>query len=97
MVLAEHVERFGIDAAIEDVYPTARIVALHEVTAGAAETAAMGVAALETKGPFALNDCDHAFRADGLRSIVERLHGRSRGSAARLPRQHPGVLVRALR
>ena len=69
VVLDAHVEHFGIDAAIRDVYPTARIVSLPEVTAGAAESAALGVAALETKGPFALNDCDHAFRAD------QRLHG----------------------
>jgi len=79
VVLAEHIERFRIDAAIKEFYPTARIVSLREVTAGAAETAALGAAALETKGPFALNDCDHAFRADGLRSIVDQLHGRVEG------------------
>jgi dTDP-glucose pyrophosphorylase len=80
VVLAEHVERYGIAAAIGDVYPAARIVSLPDVTAGAAETAAMGVAALETKGPFALNDCDHAFRAEGMRSIVEQLQGRVEGA-----------------
>ena len=36
VVLAEHVEHFRIDAAIEHLYPTARIVSLPEVTGGAA-------------------------------------------------------------
>jgi dTDP-glucose pyrophosphorylase len=80
VVLAEHIEHFGIDAAIGELYPAARVVSLSKVTGGAAETAAIGVAALETDGPFALNDCDHAFRADGLPSIVERLHGRVEGA-----------------
>jgi hypothetical protein len=76
VVLAEHIERFGLDTAVRDLYPSARIVSLAEVTGGAAETAAMGVAALETDGPFAVNDCDHAFRAVGLSSTVDRLDGR---------------------
>src|SRR5829696_3206973 len=80
VVLAEHVERFGIDAAILDLYPTARIVSLSDVTGGAAETAAIGVAALRSQGPFALNDCDHAFRADGLPELIERLNGRVEGA-----------------
>jgi len=80
VVLNEHVERFSIDARIGELYPRARIIRLSEITSGAAETAAVGVAALQTAGPFALNDCDHAFRADGLRSIVERLHGAVQGA-----------------
>ena len=38
VVLAEHVERFAIDATIWEFYPTARIVTLPEVTSGAAES-----------------------------------------------------------
>ncbi len=75
VVLTEHVDAFGIDARIRAYYPQARIVAIPEVTAGAAETAAIGVAALQTAGPFAVNDCDHAFLAEGLCPLVERLHG----------------------
>jgi len=44
-----------------------------EVTAGAAETAAIGAAALTSKGPLAVNDCDHAFSGTSLSPIVERL------------------------
>src|SRR5829696_961084 len=80
VVLAEHVERFGIDAAILDLYPTARIVSLSDVTSGAAETAAIGVAALETSGPFALNDCDHAFRTTSLEPLVGQLYGGVEGA-----------------
>jgi dTDP-glucose pyrophosphorylase len=80
VVLAEHVERVAIDTKIREVYPRARIICIPEVTSGAAETAAVGVAALKTNGAFALNDCDHAFRADGLGSIVEQLHGEVQGA-----------------
>ena len=80
VVLTEHVEKFGIDSAIHAFYPTARIVSLPQVTSGAAESAAVGVAALESTGPFTLNDCDHAFRADRLQSLVERLTGPVEGA-----------------
>ena len=89
VVLAEHVERFAIDARISDYYPRARIVALSNVTSGAAETAAIGVGALETPGPFAVNDCDHAFRAEGLRSLVEQLRGNVEGALLGFRAQGP--------
>lgn len=89
VVLAEHVDQFGIDATIRDSYPTARIVSLAEPTSGAAETAAAGVAALETKGPFAVNDCDHAFRADGLPSLVAELTGAVEGALLGFPAADP--------
>jgi dTDP-glucose pyrophosphorylase len=80
VVLSEHVDQFAIDATIRDFYPSARVVSLPEVTSGAAETAAIGMSALVTTGPVAVNDCDHAFRADGLQSIVDRLRGRVQGA-----------------
>src|ERR1700748_2741905 len=46
VVLDEHVRDHAIDAAILARYPDARIVALPQVTSGAAETAAIGIAAL---------------------------------------------------
>lgn len=61
VVLAEHCRDHAIDQRILDYYPRARIVALPEVTSGAAETAALGAKALESEGPIAVNDCDHAF------------------------------------
>jgi dTDP-glucose pyrophosphorylase len=80
VVLADHVEQFGIDAKVRETYPMARIVALSEPSSGAAESAAIGVAALATNGPIAVNDCDHAFRADGLRSLVGELTGTVEGA-----------------
>lgn len=79
VVLEEHVAEFDIEARVRAVYPTARVVAIPEVTAGAAETAAVGVSHLETPGPFAVNDCDHAFLAEGLGGVVDAL---GRGGAA---------------
>ncbi|MCW3848025.1 NTP transferase domain-containing protein [Sphingomonas sp. LB-2] len=69
VVLREHIEAHAIDAAILRHYPHARIVAIDAPTAGAAETAAIGVAELAQDGPFAINDCDHAFRAEALPSM----------------------------
>jgi dTDP-glucose pyrophosphorylase len=80
VVLTEHIERFHMDVAIHAHFPNARIVAIPKVTSGAAETAAVGVAALKTRGPFALNDCDHGFLAGRLQPIVERLHGGVEGA-----------------
>jgi dTDP-glucose pyrophosphorylase len=82
VVLADHVERFRIDATIRTHYPSACVVALPAPTTGAAETAALGVEALKTAGPFAVNDCDHAFLAPGLPSFVEQL-----------PRADSGILL----
>jgi dTDP-glucose pyrophosphorylase len=90
VVLAQHIERFGIDVTIRALYPNARIVAVPDVTSGAAETAAIGAAALETSGPIALNDCDHAFLADGMQATVEQLHGRSEGALLGFRSQAPG-------
>ena len=80
VVLADHVERFQIDSTIRSCYPAARIVAIPEPTSGAAETAAIGVDALETTGPFALNDCDHAFLASEVEAVVELLEGPREGA-----------------
>lgn len=80
VVLAEHVEVFDIDERILAAYPQARVVTLPEVTGGAAETAAAGVAALGTEGPFAVNDCDHAFLARDLESVVAGLNEGASGA-----------------
>lgn len=80
VVLDEHVERFRIDAVVRAFYPSAHIVSLAEATSGAAESAAIGIAALESKGPVAVNDCDHAFRATGLQCVVDALTGPVEGA-----------------
>src|SRR5687767_5288262 len=71
VVLEEHVAQFGIDAAIRSYYPEASIIALPEVTRGAAETAARGVRGLDSRGPLAINDCDHAFHLAGATEIAD--------------------------
>lgn len=73
VVLEEHVLRCRIDAAIRRYYPDAQILALPEVTGGAAETAAIGVAALHGTGPVALCDSDHAFAAGDAGALVAGL------------------------
>lgn len=80
VVLGEHIDRFRIDAAIRAFYPTARIIAIPEVTSGGCETASIGVGALQTSGPFGVNDCDHAFLPRGIRPIIDQLHGRYEGA-----------------
>lgn len=81
VVLKEHVERFAIDAAVRRYYPDAKIVSLPHVTAGAAETAALGVAALESAGPVALCDSDHGFAAGDASGLIAGLR---RGTDAAL-------------
>lgn len=61
VVLGEHCREHSIDQRIAEFYPQAKVVALDEVTSGAAETAAIGARALDYRGPIAVNDCDHAF------------------------------------
>jgi len=73
VVLEEHVRDHGIDTALQSYYPDIRIVALPEVTEGAAETARIGVDALSEDGPIAIQDCDHAFSCPVLPDIVHDL------------------------
>lgn len=80
VVLREHVEDHAIDDVIARHYRDARIVVVDRPTAGAAETAALGVAALSKDGPFAINDCDHAFRATGLPALVSAMRDGTAGA-----------------
>lgn len=73
VVLREHCESFGIDALIRADYPDAKLVVLDDVTEGAAETARLGIEALEGDGPIAINDCDHAFACPDLGDLATAL------------------------
>jgi dTDP-glucose pyrophosphorylase len=73
VVLREHIEAFSIDSRIKSFYPDATIIVIDEVTSGAAETAYIGIGAIEEVGPIAVNDCDHAFSANELASTVSAL------------------------
>ena len=72
VVLEEHIRDFAIDEKIKAYWPAARIVALPEVTEGAAVTALKGCEGLPDGEPILFNDCDHLFVA-----------GRSTSSALR--------------
>jgi CTP:molybdopterin cytidylyltransferase MocA len=80
VVLSEHIRDHAIDAAIEERYPDARLVVLDAVTAGAAQTAALGVGALQGDGPFAVNDCDHAFQPHDLPALAKGLAAGAAGA-----------------
>ncbi|MDP8912067.1 MAG: NTP transferase domain-containing protein [Pseudomonadota bacterium] len=73
VVLEEHVRDFRIDERIIEHYPGALVVRVPEVTSGAAETAAIGLRALSTAGPVAINDSDHAFRSPELSRTADML------------------------
>lgn len=73
VVLEEHIDQFSIDRRIREFYPDASIVAIPDVTSGAAETARIGVQALRQAGPVAINDCDHAFLTEALPGTVAEL------------------------
>ncbi|WP_127754118.1 NTP transferase domain-containing protein [Devosia sp. 1566] len=73
VVLEEHCRDFAIDQRIAAFYPDAKLVRLPEVTAGAAETAMVGIEELAGTGPLAVNDCDHAFLCSGLPDAVAAL------------------------
>lgn len=91
VVLREHVEVFGIDRDITARYPEARIIALDDVTSGAAETAAIGMKALGGERPVAVNDCDHAFDATGLDATIGALAiGKHEAALLGFPSTNPG-------
>ncbi len=73
VVLEEHVTHWKLAECIREFYPSAEIVTLPAVTAGSAETAFVGVAALRNDLPVLINDCDHAFVASGLGDAAEKL------------------------
>jgi dTDP-glucose pyrophosphorylase len=85
VVLQGHVRDHALDEAILRRYPDARIVAIEQPTSGAAETAAIGVEALRSEGPIAINDCDHAFRTSGLDELAAGSDGGLVGFASRNP------------
>lgn len=70
VVLEEHISEYSIDTIIKSYYPGATIVAIPEVTSGAAETATIGIAHLYEPGPVAINDCDHAFICTSFEPVL---------------------------
>lgn len=66
VVLREHVNLYRIDEQVLAWYPQANIVITEVVTGGSAETAMIGLEAIQDDLPIAINDCDHAFRVGQL-------------------------------
>ena len=79
VVLEEHVFEFAIDQVIKRYYPDATVVAIPEVTSGAAETAKIGISALHAPGPIAINDCDHAFVCPAVPKATDPFKGDCEG------------------
>lgn len=89
VVLREHIAEYAIDKRILDFYPEAQIVALDEVTSGSAETAAIGVRAVQSSMPLAVNDCDHAFVCPRLDDLVAELEREASGAILGFASQSP--------
>ena len=89
VILSEHIRDHAIDVVIGERYPDARLVVLDAVTGGAAETAALGVAELKSRGPFAINDCDHAFRPADLPALLAGLREGAAGALVGFASDNP--------
>ena len=61
VVLKEHLKDFDLERRIRAYWPDARIVALDDVTPGAAVTCREGCQDLPDGVPVLFNDCDHLF------------------------------------
>jgi dTDP-glucose pyrophosphorylase len=80
VVLEEHCRDFGLDRRILDLFPEANLLRLPEVTSGAAQTARLGVEALRSDGPIAINDCDHAFICPPLAAFAAQTASSAAGA-----------------
>ena len=72
VVLQEHIRDFAIDEKIRIYWPEARIIALPEVTEGAAVTALKGCEGLPDGEPILFNDCDHLFICSAFNAFCEK-------------------------
>ena len=72
VVLQEHIRDFAIDEKIRTYWPEARIIALPEVTEGAAVTALKGCEGLPNGEPILFNDCDHLFICSAFNAFCEQ-------------------------
>ena len=97
VVLEDHVRSFAIDQAILNLYPEGRVITVPVVTKGAAESAAIGVSAVASAGPIAINDCDHAFVAgNALRELTGALRNGTTGGLVGFRATSPGYSYVAL-
>lgn len=73
VVLKEHVDNSNIDVHIKSIYPQAEIIALPDVTRGAAETAYIGISKIKNDYPIGVLDCDLAFKMHSLPTLIESI------------------------
>lgn len=64
VVLQEHIDKYGVDKEIKDLFPLARIHVLPDVTEGAVITCMKGVEQIDDDFPVLFNDCDHLFKSE---------------------------------
>jgi dTDP-glucose pyrophosphorylase len=79
VVLEDHCRRHAIHQRIREFYPEAIVIPIPEVTAGAAETASLALGAVDPTLPLAVNDCDHAFLAPALPSVLAAMERGAQG------------------
>ncbi len=77
VVLKEHIERFGIDKAVLEYAPDARIVVLDHVLNGAVLTCKRGAETINNDLPLIFCDCDLMFRSEKLYSYADGAAGGS--------------------
>lgn len=100
VILEEHIRSHNIDQVILSYYPDAKLVAIPDITKGAAETALIGIQAMSQHGAIAINDCDHAFKikdtaaikaflsSDASSALVSFISNNPAYSYAKLNEQH---------
>ncbi len=70
VILQEHKDKFGLDKAIMEFYPDAKIIVLKEMLNGATLTCLEGVTGIQDDAPILFNDCDHAFISSELNTYL---------------------------
>lgn len=66
VVLQEHIDNFGINDIILNLFPDAHIVVIPHVLDGAALTCCEGCKAITDDDYILFNDCDHMFKSSAL-------------------------------
>jgi NDP-sugar pyrophosphorylase family protein len=89
VILSEHIRDHALDKVIAQRYPAARLIVLDDVTAGEAQTAAIAIGELKSQGPFAVNDCDHAFQPRDLSVLNAGMQEGAAGALMGYPSSRP--------
>lgn len=66
IVRQEHIEQYGIDKSIRDIFPEANIFTVQKTTRGAVETCLFAKPAISSDDALIVMDCDLEFRSKDL-------------------------------